>query len=62
MSIPSYIKAGLMVPTYYESHISDLILYRIATDEGYYTVRDPPDWNKVWEDEKSILRDFGLGL
>ena len=62
MIFPQYLKKGLLVPTYVDFHLSELILYRIATLDGYETVTDPPDWEKVWDDEKSVLREFGVDL
>jgi hypothetical protein len=41
---PSYMAKGLMVPTYVDFHLSELIWYRRATDNGYYTISNPPDW------------------
>ncbi len=59
---PQYQRAGLLIPTYVDFHLSELILYRIATEDGYETVAEPPDWDKVWEDEASILKEFTVDL
>lgn len=58
----AWLKKGLFVPSYIEFHLSELVLYRIASQDGYETVKEPPDWGKVWDDEKSILREFGVDL
>lgn len=62
MIYPQYLERGLLVPTYIDFHLSELVLYRVATQDGYETVTEPPDWDKVWDDEKSILREFGVDL
>lgn len=62
MIYPQYLEKGLLVPTYVDFHLSELILYRIASQDGYETVTEPPDWHKVWDDEKSILKEFGVDL
>ena len=62
MIFPQWLKKGLFVPSYVEFHLSELTLYRKASQDGYETVKDPPDWDKVWDDEKSILREFGVDL
>lgn len=59
---PQYLEKGLLVPSYVDFHLSELVLYRIASQEGYETVTDPPDWDKVWDDEKSVLREFGVDV
>lgn len=42
---PSYVTRGLMVPSYVDFHVSELIWYRRASDSGYYLIPDPPDWS-----------------
>jgi hypothetical protein len=42
---PSYVAQGLMVPTYVDFHVSELIWYRRASDQGYYPIPNPPDWS-----------------
>ena len=44
---PLYIEKGLLIPTYVDFHISELTLYKIATETGYYTVRNPPDYSNL---------------
>jgi len=62
MIYPDWLETGLLVPTYVEFHLSELILYRIANQDGYEIVTNPPDWDKVWEDEASILQEYGVDL
>ncbi len=62
MIYPDWVEKGLLVPTYVDFHLSELILYRIANQDGYETVTNPPDWDKVWEDEASILQEYGVDL
>lgn len=57
-----YLEKGLLIPAYVDCHLSELILYRIASQDGYETVANPPDWEKIWDDEKSILSEFGVDL
>lgn len=59
---PLYLEKGLLIPTYVDFHLSKLILYRIATEDGYETVAEPPDWGKVWDNEVSVLKEFGVDL
>jgi len=42
---PSYVAKGLMVPSYVDFHVSELVWYRRAADSGYGTIHNPPDWN-----------------
>jgi len=42
---PLYVQKGLMVPCYVDFHVSELIWYRRASDSGYSTISDPPNWN-----------------
>jgi hypothetical protein len=42
----SYVAQGLMVPSYVDFHVSELIWYRRAADQGYHTIPDPPDWSE----------------
>ena len=62
MIFPQWLEKDLFIPSYVDFHLSELTLYRIASQDGYETVTDPPDWEKVWDDEKSILREFGVDL
>lgn len=55
---PKWIEQGLMIPSYVDFHLSDLILYRIASADGYAIVTDPPDWSRLWNEEMSILKEF----
>jgi hypothetical protein len=55
---PTYIEAGLLIPSYVDFHVSELVLYKIATESGYVPVSDPPDWEKVWAQEKAVLSEF----
>ena len=48
---PEYIVAGLLVPSYVDFHLSELVLYKIATESGYRPVSDPPDWSLMWAQE-----------
>ncbi len=56
--VPEWIEKGLMVPSYVDFHLSELILYRIASDDSYITITDPPDWDRLWDEEMSILKEF----
>ena len=40
-----YVAKGLMVPSYVDFHVSELIWYRRAADQGYSTIPNPPDWS-----------------
>lgn len=40
-----YVARGLVVPSYVDFHLSELIWYRRATDQGYQPIPDPPDWS-----------------
>ena len=40
-----YIAKGLLVPSYVDFHVSELIWYRRASDWGYCTMANPPDWS-----------------
>jgi hypothetical protein len=62
MIFPQWLEKGLFIPSYVDYHLSELVLYRIASQDGYETVKEPPDWDKVWDDEVSILREFGVDL
>ena len=62
MILPQWLEKGLFVPSYIDFHLSELVLYRIASQDGYETVKEPPDWDKVWDDEVSILKEFGVNL
>jgi hypothetical protein len=62
MIFPQWLEKGLFIPSYVDSHLSELVLYRIASQDGYETVKEPPDWEKVWDDEVSILKEFGVDL
>ncbi len=55
---PMYVEAGLCIPSYVDFHISELELYKIATESGYSPVSNPPDWSLVFEREQSILEEF----
>jgi len=59
MIYPDWLEKGLLVPTYVDFHLSQLILYRIANTDGYEVVTEPPAWDKIWDDEKSVLKEFG---
>ncbi|WP_017301966.1 hypothetical protein [Nodosilinea nodulosa] len=39
------ITKGLMVPSYVDFHVSELVWYRRAADQGCHTIPDPPDWS-----------------
>lgn len=56
--VPEWIEQGLMIPSYVDFHLSELILYRIASADGYAIVTDAPDWNRLWNEEVSILKEF----
>lgn len=56
--LPQWIESGLMIPEYVDHHLSELILYKIATETGYNPVTEPPNWNDVWDEEMSILKEF----
>lgn len=56
--LPQWIENGLMIPEYVDHHLSELILYKIATETGYSPVLDPPNWDDVWDEEMSILKEF----
>ncbi|MGB3766525.1 MAG: hypothetical protein WA947_08195 [Phormidesmis sp.] len=55
---PSFIEAGLCIPSYVDFHVSELELYKIASESGYIPVPNPPDWEKVWTQEKAVLSEF----
>ncbi|MBE9109883.1 hypothetical protein IQ273_10735 [Nodosilinea sp. LEGE 07298] len=42
---PLSVAKGLMVPSYVDFHVSELIWYRRAADQGYHTIPNPPDWS-----------------
>lgn len=42
---PLYVAKGLMVPSYVDFHVSELTWYRRASDQGYHTIPNPPDWS-----------------
>lgn len=55
MIVPQFLAQGLMIPEYVDFHVSQLVLYKIASEMGYKTVANPPDWGRVWHEEKSML-------
>lgn len=55
---PMYVEAGLCIPSYVDFHISELELYKIATESGYRPVSNPPDWSLICDHEQSILNEF----
>lgn len=55
---PTFVEAGLCIPSYVDFHISELTLYKIASESGYTPVPNPPDWEKIWQQEKAILSEF----
>ncbi len=42
---PEYVAKGLMVPSYVDFHLSELVWYRRAADQGYHPIPNPPDWS-----------------
>jgi hypothetical protein len=42
---PEYLAKGLIVPSYVDFHVSEMVWYRRASDQGYYTIVNPPDWS-----------------
>jgi hypothetical protein len=42
---PLYVAKGLMVPNYVDFHVSELVWYRRASDQGYHTIPNPSDWS-----------------
>lgn len=55
---PQWIERGLLIPEYVDYHISQLILYKIATEQGYSPITEPPDWKQKWNEEMAILKEF----
>ncbi len=55
---PTFVEAGLYIPTYVDFHLSELELYKIASETGYIPVANPPDWEQIWEQEKAVLSEF----
>lgn len=55
---PQYIDKGLLIPSYVDFHLSELVLYKIASETGYTPVSDPPNWDEIWEQEKAVLKEF----
>jgi hypothetical protein len=55
---PLYLEQGLLIPSYVDYHVSELVLYKIASESGYIPVPNPPNWDKVWEQEQSVLEEF----
>jgi len=58
MIYPLYLEKGLLIPTYVDFHVSELVLYKIASETGYIPVADPPNWDEVWEQEEAVLKEF----
>jgi hypothetical protein len=58
MIYPLYIEKGLLIPAYVEFHLSELVLYKIASETGYIPVADPPNWDEIWEQEEAVLKEF----
>ncbi|MBD1876974.1 hypothetical protein H6F75_26165 [Nodosilinea sp. FACHB-131] len=42
---PLSVAKGLMVPSYVDFHVSELVWYRRASDQGHHTIPNPPDWS-----------------
>ncbi|MBD1918299.1 MULTISPECIES: hypothetical protein [Cyanophyceae] len=42
---PLSVSKGLMVPSYVDFHVSELVWYRRVADQGYHTIPNPPDWS-----------------
>lgn len=57
---PQLQQAGILIPTYVDFHLSEVQLYKIATETGYCPVSEPPDYETVWQAEVAILQEFGL--
>ena len=55
---PMFVEAGLCIPTYVDFHVSELELYKIASETGYIPVASPPDWAQIWQREKAVLSEF----
>lgn len=55
---PSFVEAGLCIPSYVDFHLSELELYKIASESGYIPVPDPPDWTQLLQSEMAILKEF----
>ena len=55
---PSFIAGGLFIPSYVDFHLSELELYKIASESGYLPVPEPPDWEALWATERAILSEF----
>lgn len=41
----SYVAKGLMIPSYVDFHVSELIWYKRAAETGYNPIANPPDWD-----------------
>ncbi|MEL6854675.1 MAG: hypothetical protein AAFO83_06145 [Cyanobacteria bacterium J06607_13] len=55
---PSFVEAGLLIPSYVDFHLSELELYKIASESGYLVVQEPPDWEQLLVAEQAILSEF----
>ena len=55
---PTFVEAGLCIPTYVDFHVSELELYKIASETGYIPVASPLDWEQIWQQEKAVLSEF----
>ena len=55
---PQYIDNGLLIPSYVDFHLSELVLYKIASETGYIPVANPPDWDEIWQQEEAVLNEF----
>ena len=55
---PDFVEAGLCIPSYVDFHLSELELYKIASETGYTPVPEPPDWTQLLKSEMSILSEF----
>ena len=55
---PDFAEDGLCIPSYVDFHLSELELYKIATESGYLPVPEPPDWEELWATERAILSEF----
>ena len=55
---PTFVEAALCIPTYVDFHVSELELYKIASETGYIPVASPPDWKQGWQQEKAVLSEF----
>lgn len=55
---PSFVEADLFIPSHVDFHLSELELYKIASESGYLVVQEPPDWEQLWATERAILSEF----